>query len=239
MTHAAAALPPPPAAPQHKRGFCLGFTTDFGKAQLQKFGHQRTIIMDATFGTNKYKYHLTTLMVIGEHGSGVPVAWIIHKYEDAFVLTPALDALADMMGGVLNFCPKYFLIDASAKETRAIKDSKWGKGVRAPAKDGKPAFWRVVGAVIMYCIWHVKRAWKKALKKGVTCPTHRAAIWAELTSLLAVKARFARQGLRHPLAACTYGTHCARRTQASALAPRCGPPSMHSRRVGWVATPTS
>lgn len=176
---------------QHARGFCIGITTPESLGHLRAWGHRSTIIMDATAGTNKWKFHLTTLMVINKQtGRGIPVAWIIHKYEDAFVIRAALDNLAKKAGGsddlsecIRNFCPSYMLIDACAKETKAITECAWGKGLYdAGAKE-----WIVPAAKVMYCLWHVQRQWLKH-SKSVSNATLRGAMWAELKNMLHVKA---------------------------------------------------
>jgi len=189
-------------APQHAKGFSIGFTTPGSLGHLRKWGHNSTVLMDATAGTNKWKFHLTTLMVIDKAtGTGIPVAWVIHKYEDAFVIRAALDALAKKVGGsddlsecVRRFCPSYILIDACAKETKAVKECAWGRGLYTTA--GAVI---VPPARIMYCLWHVQRAWLKA-SKTVKSFELRQAMWRELKLMLQVKARL-QQPLQHPVAA--------------------------------------
>ncbi|KAI5058415.1 hypothetical protein GOP47_0026585 [Adiantum capillus-veneris] len=41
------------------------------------YGDNNLIAMDATFGTNKYKFHLYTILVFDAHRNGVPVAWVL------------------------------------------------------------------------------------------------------------------------------------------------------------------
>jgi hypothetical protein len=40
-------------------------------------GHNETISMDATFGTNNVKFLLFTLFVFNDWRNGVPIAWVI------------------------------------------------------------------------------------------------------------------------------------------------------------------
>jgi hypothetical protein len=44
---------------------------------MLSYDHNGAISMDATFGTNDMKFHLFTLMVLDDHHTSVPLAWII------------------------------------------------------------------------------------------------------------------------------------------------------------------
>ena len=116
-------------------------------------------------GTNKWKYVLTTVLVMNEHGTGVPVAWLLSKYNDAKTMRDFLDHLAlsaghelvvgevytphhedTPMGGCLQavhfdalerFCPSHVIIDVAAGEVAAIEACMWGVGNGKDAKTGK------------------------------------------------------------------------------------------------------
>jgi hypothetical protein len=45
------------------------------------YGHNGTISINATFGTNDVKYHLFTLMGFDVHHIKVPLAWIITSQQ--------------------------------------------------------------------------------------------------------------------------------------------------------------
>jgi hypothetical protein len=45
------------------------------------YGHNGTISINATFGTNDVKYHLFTLMGFDVHHTEVPLAWIITSQQ--------------------------------------------------------------------------------------------------------------------------------------------------------------
>jgi hypothetical protein len=79
--------------------------------------------MDGTSGTNKWKYCLTTLMVITKSGFGIPVAWIIHSSNSAQTMGKALDALGAVMGA--EFRPSVMIIDDAAAEISAVQGSNW------------------------------------------------------------------------------------------------------------------
>ena len=85
--------------------------------------------MDGTFGTNKYKYHLTTLMVVDDHNHGVPVGWILHSNASAQTIKKALNALADNVG--MEYRPAIVVMDDAIGEINAVEASKWYACVRA------------------------------------------------------------------------------------------------------------
>ena len=83
----------------------------------------RAVLMDGTNGVVKWKYALTTLMVITKSGFGIPVAWIVHSSNSAETIRKALDALATKMGP--DFQPSVMIIDDAAAEIAAVQDSQW------------------------------------------------------------------------------------------------------------------
>ena len=48
---------------------------------FQAFGHNRVVCMDATHGTNAYRFRLITLLIVDDFGEGMPVAWCISTHE--------------------------------------------------------------------------------------------------------------------------------------------------------------
>eukprot|EP01018_Ginkgo_biloba_P019424 Gb_16552 [translate_table: standard] len=63
--------------------FILGIQIAWQLEQMVKFGKNNLIATDSTFGTNKLKYPLFTLLVFDTHQNGVPVAWIISSSSSA------------------------------------------------------------------------------------------------------------------------------------------------------------
>ena len=55
----------------------------------------RAILVDGTHGTNKYKFCLTTIIVIDEHNKAIPVAFFIHSRQSDDVLAAFFDTLAE------------------------------------------------------------------------------------------------------------------------------------------------
>ena len=66
------------------------------------------VCMDSTHGTNLYGFLLITIMVVDEHGEGLPVAWAISNKEDTYMLTEYLSAVKERTG---NITPRIFMSD--------------------------------------------------------------------------------------------------------------------------------
>jgi hypothetical protein len=79
--------------------------------------------MDGTHGTNKYKFCLTTLMVIDGDGHGIPVGWMIHSSQSEESLFTMLEALAEHMGP--TYKPSVIIVDDAMAEINAIKRCRW------------------------------------------------------------------------------------------------------------------
>ncbi len=67
--------------------FTLQMQTPWQFQCMLKWGHNGTICMDTTLGTNNMKFHLFTLIVFDKCRNGVPIAWIItsQQNEEDFV----------------------------------------------------------------------------------------------------------------------------------------------------------
>lgn len=86
------------------------------KRMLMKFG--KTVIMDATHGTNKHGYPLTTLLVLDENRNGFPAAWAIHSKSDAGTLILVLTKLREACP---DWKPETFVVDCCEAEISAIE----------------------------------------------------------------------------------------------------------------------
>jgi len=149
--------------------FILVIATPYMLEQLIKYGHGKSIMIDATFGTNKWKFPLTTFMVVDENNHGVPVAWAIHSAEDSGTILHCFDALAIKTKEMKpNFVPREVLIDDAAAEILAQTNSIWGKA----------------GVPYKLCIWHVKRSWLKNVIWKVKDVLRRKIIFKELQAIL-------------------------------------------------------
>jgi hypothetical protein len=61
--------------------FTIGIQKLLQIVWLLEFGHNGTLSMDATFGTNVQRYHFFTLMVFDHHHQGLLIAWVITSQQ--------------------------------------------------------------------------------------------------------------------------------------------------------------
>jgi hypothetical protein len=61
--------------------FTIGIQTPLQIAWLLEFGHNGTLSMDGTFGTNVQRYHLFTLTVFDHHRQDLMIAWVITNQQ--------------------------------------------------------------------------------------------------------------------------------------------------------------
>ena len=64
------------------KDFMIVIQTPLQAHMFQAFGHNRVVCMDATHGTNAYRFHIITLLVVDDFGEGMPVAWCISNRGD-------------------------------------------------------------------------------------------------------------------------------------------------------------
>ncbi|XP_035233943.1 uncharacterized protein LOC118205773, partial [Stegodyphus dumicola] len=65
----------------NKDDFHLCIMTEFQATMLEKFGNDK-ICVDSTHGTNPYDFHLITLLIVDEFGSGCPAAFCVTNRLD-------------------------------------------------------------------------------------------------------------------------------------------------------------
>lgn len=146
--------------------FVLIFFTLDMEEKFKSLGNKKTLLMDATFGTNHWRFPLTTFMVMDEDGHGYPVAWALHSGENKSTYLLILDKLAERMGP--NFWPSVLLIDDACAEIAAFQSSVWHSR----------------GTILALCIWHVKRSWLKKLISVVREKETRQLMMDELTKAI-------------------------------------------------------
>lgn len=72
-----------------------GIQTKFQMDMCHKFS-SKVICVDATHGTTQYKnFLLVTVLVVGDQGKGLPVAWFVINKETTEVLTLCFTALRE------------------------------------------------------------------------------------------------------------------------------------------------
>eukprot|EP01018_Ginkgo_biloba_P027366 Gb_05759 [translate_table: standard] len=126
--------------------FILGIQTTCQLEQMVKFRKNDLIATDSTFGTNKLKYPLFTLLVFDTHQNGLPVAWIISSSSSTSDIQSWMEKLRSR---IYEMDPMWrlsaFMVDDATAEINVISD--------------------VFGCHILLCLWHVCRSWLKNLTK--------------------------------------------------------------------------
>eukprot|EP01018_Ginkgo_biloba_P023647 Gb_16296 [translate_table: standard] len=123
--------------------FILGIQTTWQLEQMVKFGKNNLIATDSTFGTNKLKYPLFTLLAFDTHQNGLPVANLIKSTSDIQSWMEKLRSRIYEMDPTWR--PSSFMVDDVAAKINAISD--------------------VFGCRILLCLWNVHRSWLNNLTK--------------------------------------------------------------------------
>lgn len=140
----------------------LIISTPFQKEMLKKFGND-IVCTDSTHGMNQYDFHLTTLVVVDEYGSGVPGAFCISNKKNAEVFKVCYEKLREKIG---TLTPNVFMTDDDESFYNAWKE--------------------VMGKVKhrLLCTWHIDRAWRKNLQSKIKNVKKRDLVYKSLRVLL-------------------------------------------------------
>lgn len=103
--------------------------------------------MDATHGTNMDDFQLITLLVIDDHGEGLPVAWAVSNKENTVVLTEFLKAVKAKVG---DLHPDIFMSDNAEQYWNAWCSAFGAHNTRK-----------------LLCAWHIDRAWHHGLQDHI------------------------------------------------------------------------
>ncbi|KAM0947953.1 putative Zinc finger, SWIM-type [Dioscorea sansibarensis] len=124
--------------------FILGIQTEWQLQQMLRFGNGSIVASDSSFGTNKLKYPIYTLLVFGSNNNAIPVAWIITPSFARGEMHRWLGALYDR---VRTKDPTWklggFIIDDPAADVLMIRE--------------------VFQCSVLISFWRVRHAWHKNL----------------------------------------------------------------------------
>ena len=143
--------------------FLLAIQTEFQKDAMLQFG-KKVILMDATHGTTQYDFLLISVLVVDGHGEGIPVAWAISNKEDTNIISLFLEAIHSRIGDFETEC---FMSDCAEQYFNAWQSTFGGESMRK-----------------LLCIWHVDRAWRRALNDHVEEQQDKVEIYHQLRVLL-------------------------------------------------------
>ncbi|MCO5607055.1 hypothetical protein L7F22_061247 [Adiantum nelumboides] len=150
--------------------FILGIQTRWQLEMFSKYGHNSLLAMDATFGTNKYKFHLYTILVFDAFRNGLPIAWTITSSSCRSNIKKWLIALRNrVLDYNKGWAPNAFMVDDAEAEIQALRE--------------------VFGIPILLCIWHVRRAWLKNLVRKVPNPIVRADMFRQLGQIMNMRGK--------------------------------------------------
>eukprot|EP01018_Ginkgo_biloba_P020909 Gb_06526 [translate_table: standard] len=114
--------------------------------RIVKFGKNNLIATDSTFGTNKLKYPLFTLIVFDIHQNGVTINWIILSSSSTNYIQNWMEKLWSRIHEIdPTLSPSAFIVYVVVAEINAISD--------------------IFGCCVLLCLWHVHRSWLKNLTK--------------------------------------------------------------------------
>ncbi|KAG0195253.1 hypothetical protein BGX33_003871, partial [Mortierella sp. NVP41] len=122
---------------QDKSKFALGFMSPFQKHTFQ--GNHECIGLDSTYGTNRKKHELFTIVVQDPVTmKAIPVAFLITNDHTDIPLQAWLTHIKQTIG-----TPRFATTDDSSTEFKALR-AAFGKAL-----------------TIHLCLWHVMRSWSR------------------------------------------------------------------------------
>jgi hypothetical protein len=62
-------------------------------ADAIRWGHKRTLQLDSTFGSNSSRFPLSTLVIVDDHGNGIPIAYLVSSQETTESMAAFLTAV--------------------------------------------------------------------------------------------------------------------------------------------------
>ena len=139
--------------------FILALQTEFQKLALQKHG-MKVVMMDATHGVSQYGFLLISILVIDDHGEGLPVAWAISNREDTKTLIEFLSPVRSHVGDIA--C-QFFMSDCAEQYYNAWVNVFGTNDTKR-----------------LICRWHIDRAWRKALQRHIDSHQERIKVYHQL-----------------------------------------------------------
>ncbi|XP_058074764.1 uncharacterized protein LOC131223372 isoform X2 [Magnolia sinica] len=126
--------------------FILCVQTEWQLQQMLRYGHNSSVASHSTFGLNKLRYPLCSLLVFDSCHNAIPVAWVITSSFDGHNIQRWMGSLADRIRAK---DPRWrlhaFLIDEPSLDISTIRD--------------------IFQCRVLLSLWHVRRAWMRSLLK--------------------------------------------------------------------------
>ncbi|CAA6668854.1 unnamed protein product [Spirodela intermedia] len=145
--------------------FILGIQTEWQLQQMVRFGHQSLLASDSSFGVNKLKYPLYTLLAFDSRQHALPVAWVITRTTGKQDVSKWMKVLADRVRATdSGWRINGFIIDDAALEVDPIRD--------------------VFCSPILFCLWRIRRSWQRSVIKRCSNPEVQREIFKRLGKIL-------------------------------------------------------
>ncbi|XP_077212190.1 uncharacterized protein LOC143847287 [Tasmannia lanceolata] len=126
--------------------FILGIQTEWQLQQMFHYGQNSSIASHSTFGLNKFRYPLCTLLVFDSCQNAIPIAWVISSSSNSQDIQRWMGALVDRVRTKdPRWRPHAFLIDDPSLDASVIRETFHCR--------------------VLLCLWHVRRAWIRNLLK--------------------------------------------------------------------------
>ena len=135
--------------------FILCLQTITQRQFMMKFGMNSVACLDSTHGTNQYGFNLVTLMVVDDFGEGNPVAFMLSTKEDVSALSAFFTAIKARLPTDCSYTASHIMTDDAGQYYNA-----W-VSVFGPVEK-------------KLCVWHVDRAWRKAIRENI--PNHETQV---------------------------------------------------------------
>ncbi|XP_014679533.1 PREDICTED: uncharacterized protein LOC106819405 [Priapulus caudatus] len=149
--------------PHAKDLFAVGIQT---REQLKMMNNREILCVDATYGTNQYKYGLLNLIVPDEFGIGYPIVHLNTSHQDEktlyYFFLEMKKRCPDMKSAVI-------MSDDDYSAPNAIK-AVFGEDIRH-----------------ILCKWHLHRAWQRRLRQDIRDETTINEIYGCLVVILEEK----------------------------------------------------
>lgn len=126
--------------------FALALMTEPQKELLEELG-TGTVCLDSTHGTTGYQFELTTLLVLDEVGSGIPIAYFICNRMNEQNLAAFFRSLESAMNK--KVVARTFMSDDASQFYKA-----WSSVMGAPQQK-------------FLCTWHVDKNWQRKIQECV------------------------------------------------------------------------
>ncbi|PIA42565.1 hypothetical protein AQUCO_02000185v1 [Aquilegia coerulea] len=124
--------------------FVLGIQTEWQLQQMIHFGHNSSVASHSSFGLNKLRCPLCTLLVFDSYQNAIPVAWIITTSSDGHHIRMWMGGLVERIRAKEpGWRPHAFLIDDPSFEISVIREA--------------------FRCRILLCLWYIRRAWIRNL----------------------------------------------------------------------------